>query len=806
VNPFNEEILKMVEKEQKKVMVKERGLDIPLYEEQLHVAGKSKTRVDAYTKVTGRLKYGADIEYPGALVGKVLRSPHAHALIKKVETTEAEALTGVAAILKAKDVPGKNAFGAIIPDQPVICGDKVRFIGDAVALVAAETEAIADQALALIKVEYEPIPAVFSAMDALKPDAPKVHEGGNLLTMGKVRRGDLERGFKEASFVLERTYRLPFQEHAYMEPDMALAIPHEDGTITVKGPMQAPFGVRKIVATVLGIPINRVQAVQTPLGGGFGGKDDSPLDIGSRAALLAWHTSRPVVMEYSREEVTLSTAKRHPMLVTCKLGAKDDGTLTAFEATMYDEQGAYASLGPLIPPASGAHVHAVFMLPGPYIIPNVKVDGYLVYTNNPFGGAMRGFGAPQANFVHESLIDELAEIMDMDPYEIRFKNALRLGAETVTGQVFYHSVGLKDAMKKARQVFSWDVHRNPLPLPEDLQGMEKRKGVGMSIGWYRTGTGAYSEGCGANLHLQEDGSVILYQGLVEMGQGSHTVLAQIAAEALGVELEDVRVVNPDTDIAPESGPTVASRSTTLGGMAILEAAKQIREPLLASAAEILGVSAENLAAKNRLIYDKNNPNHCVTLREAATKAKLAGRRMMGQGWWTPPVSSLDPETGQGNANFVYSYSAQMAEVEVDLKTGEVEVIRTVSAYDIGKAINPNTLEGQIEGGVSMGLGYALMEEIVVKEGMIQNLNLQNYTIPTVLDVPDVVPIYVEHPNQYGPYGAKGIGEMANIPVAAAITNAIANAIGARIYDLPANPERVYIALRRRFDEGFCSFA
>jgi CO/xanthine dehydrogenase Mo-binding subunit len=326
----------------------------------------------------------------------------------------------------------------------------------------------------------------------------------------------------------------------------------------------------------------------------------------------------------------------------------------------------------------------------------------------------------------------------------------------------------------------------------------------MSIGWYRTGTGAYSEGCSANLHLQEDGSVLLYQGLVEMGQGSHTVLAQIAAEAMGVELEDVRVVTPDTDIAPESGPTVASRSTTLGGMAILEAAKMIKKPLFETASEILKAPPERLVAKNRMIYDRDDPNLCLELKEAATKAKLAGKRMMGQGWWSPPVSSLDPETGQGNANFVYSYSTQMTEVEVDLKTGEVEVIRMVSAYDIGKAINPMTLTGQINGGVAMGMGYALMEEIVLKEGMIQNLTLQNYIIPTALDMPGIVPVIVEHPNIYGPYGAKGVGEMANIPVAPAITNAIANAIGARIYDLPANPERVYIALRRRFDGGFCT--
>jgi CO/xanthine dehydrogenase Mo-binding subunit len=657
--------------------------------------------------------------------------------------------------------------------------------------------------LELVEVDYEPLPAVFSVADALKTDAPKIHEKGNLLLTGKIRKGDVEKGFREADVVLERTYTVPFQDHASMEPEVIWAIPHPDGTMTIQGPMQTPFAVRKTIASVLGIPFNKVQCVQTPLGGGFGGKEDSPLDLGSRAALLARKTSQPVKIEFAREETALTTSKRHPMTITCKIGAKQDGTFTAFEGTLYNEQGAYASVGAFIPPSSGVHIHTISVLPGPYVIPNVKIDGYLVYTNNPYGGAMRGFGAPQANFAHESLIDELAEKMNMDSYELRRKNAFELGSETATGQILDHSVGLKDAMEKARTTFGWERRKKSLPGPDQLQHSDKSRGSGMSIGWYKTGLGAYANGYGVNLYLLEDGSAILSQGLVEMGQGLFTVLAQMAAEALGILPEDVRVIAPDTNKAPDSGPTVASRSTTVAGMAILDAAKQIREPLFQSASEILAVPAERLDAKDRLIYDRDDPARCVELKEAALRTWRTGRRMMGQGWWNPPVPSFDLETGQGSPHFVYSYSAQMAEVEVDLKTGEVKVIQMVSAYDVGKAINPTTLEGQIEGGIAMGLGYALMEEIVLKDGMIQNLTLQNYSIPTVLDMPDMVPLYVEHPNRYGPFGAKGIAEMANIPVAAAITNAVANAIGARIYDLPAKPERVYIALRRRFDKGFC---
>ena len=794
-----------MEKGKKKVKVlvkeKEKVLEIPTFVEELSTVGKSAVRIDARDKVRGKLQYGADMECPGALIGKVLRSPYPHALIRKIDVEKAKALPGVAAVLTARDVPGRNGFGAIVPDQPVICGEKVRFVGDGVALVAAETEAIAIEALKRIEVEYEPLPAVFSALDAMKEDAPRVHESGNLITTAKVRKGDAEKGFAEADVVVERTYTVPFLEHAYIEPDVVLAIPHSDGTITVQGPMQAPFTVRRNIAPVLGIPINKVQCIQTPMGGGFGGKEDSPIDIGARAAVLAWKTGKPVRMEYDREEITLSTCKRHPMVIRCRIGAKKDGSFVALEGTIHNEQGAYASLGPVIPPAGGVHAHAVVMLAGPYKIPNVKIDGYLVYTNHPYGGAMRGFGAPQVNFVHESIIDEMAERLGMNPYELRFKNSLDLGSETATGQVLDQSVGLKDTMEKAKDAFRWDTRWKSSPSLKELRKAEKRRGVGMAVGWYRTSIGTFGDGCGVNLHLQEDGSVLLYQGLTEMGQGSYTVLSQIAAEALGVGLEDVRVIAPDTDIAPESGPTVGSRSTTLMGNAILMAAEIIKKSLFESASELMGVPADRLVARNRLIYDREDPKRTVPLREAARRAMATGRRMMGQGWYAPPRPSLNLETGQGSPYFVYTYSTQMAEVEVDVKTGEVEVLDLVASFDIGKAINPLMVEGQIEGGVMMGLGYAIMEEVVLKEGVIQNLNLQDYIIPTALDMPEIKPIIIEYPNVHGPFGAKGIGEMPNIPAAPAITNAIANAIGERIYDLPAHSERVFAAIEKRYESG-----
>jgi nicotinate dehydrogenase large molybdopterin subunit len=762
-------------------------------EKKLSIAGHSVTRTDDPDKVTGKLMYGADYPQEGFLHGKILRSPHPHALIKSVDISKAKELPGVAAVLTGKDVPGRNGFGAILPDQPVICEDKVRYVGDGVALVAAETEEIAHEALSLIRVEYEVLPAVFDPRDALKPDAPKVHEGGNLLSDNKLRKGDVEKGFQEADVIMKRTYQVPFLEHAYLEPDVTLAVPQQNGTMLVEGPMQAPFTVRRNIAAVLGVPVNQVRVRQIHMGGGFGGKEDSPIDIGCRAAVLARHTGRPVRIALEREEVTLQTCKRHPMIMEVKIGAAKDGKILAFEGVIYDEQGAYAGLGPVIPPAGGSHIHSMVMMPGPYEIPHAKVDAYLSYTNHPYGGAMRGFGAPQVHIAHEQLIDELAGELGMDPFDIRHINAFRLGSATATGQVLDQSVGLLDTLDACADAFRWKERfgKNNYVDPQS----SKRSGVGIGMGWYRTSIGTAGDGCGANVYVHEDGSVLLYSGITEMGQGAFTVLPQICAEELGIAMEDVRLVKPDTDLVPESGPTVGSRSTTLMGNAIIMAARQVMASILEMASEMLLVPVERLEAKNRLIYDKEDTHKSLAFKEVAAKCMATGKRLIGQGWWTPPAASLDPETGQGNPYFVYTYSTHMAEVLVDVETGEVEITDYVAAFDVGKAINPKALEGQIEGGVAMGLGYALMEEVAMVDGVPQNLNLQDYLIPTTLDMPDIKPIILEVENKFGPYGAKGIGEMPNIPATPAILNAITDACGGRVRSLPADPERVFMAIR-----------
>jgi len=761
------------------------------------VVGKSVPRTEARNKATGKLQFGSDYSSENFLHGRILTSPYPHAMIESIDIEEAKKLEGVVAILTARDVPGRNGFGVYIPDQPVACDTEVRFVGDGVALIAAESERIAQEACSLIDVKYKLLPHNYDPRHALDSEASNNDSTSNLLLHSKLKKGVIEKGFKESDVILERTYEVPYGEHAYLEPDIAMAIPKADGVMLIESATQAPFSVRRNVAAVLGIPVNHVRVRQIPLGGGFGGKLDASIDLGCRAAVLAAHTGRPVRLALDREEVALQTVKRHPHIMTIRIGARKDGTLCAFEGKIVNEQGAYASVGPLSPPAAGVNIHSTIMMPGPYQIPHCKVDSYLCLTNHPPGGAMRGFGAPQVCFAHESIMDELAQELRMNPVEIRRKNALRLGSYTATGQFLDQSVGLVDTLDACARTFGWNsrysdevrVNRNS----------DKARGVGVAMGWYRTSGGYSSDGCGANVYVYEDGSVLVFSGIAEMGQGSHTVLRQICAEELGVKLEDVRLVQPDTDLVPESGPTVASRSTTVMGNAIIEACKEINASVRSVAADILNVPVEKLGVKNGYIYDKENTSCFVAFKDAAARCMATGKRLIGQGWWTPPAPTLDPETGQGDPFFVYSYSTQMAEVMVDLGTGQVDVTDYVAAFDIGKAINPQAAEGQIEGGVAMGLGYALMEEVVIQEGHIQNLGLRDFVIPTSQDVPNIKSLILEGDNKLGPFGAKGLGEMPNIPVAPAILNAIANACGARIRSLPAHPGKILKALKGNKD-------
>lgn len=763
-------------------------------EERLAAVGKSPPRVDALEKVKGETRFTSDLHLPGMLHGKVLRSRYPHARIKGIYTSEAERLPGVVVVATAKDVPGRNAFGRALPDQPVVAGDKVRFRGDAVALVAAESEQIAEEALQLIRVEYEELPALFDPREALEPSAPLIHERGNLLAHIKIRKGDVEQSFPSCDVIVENTYRTQMVEHLYLEVENALAVLGPDGVMTVWGTSQAPFNVRQVVANVLGFPVDKVRILQTQSGGGFGGKTDAAFDVCSRTALLAYLTRRPVKMVYSREESIVASSKRNPMIMEFRTGAAKDGRLLAAEARVYINKGAYASVGLFMPPAGGLPTRTAYHSLGPYVVPNVKVDVYSVYTNQPYGGPMRGYGQPQVAFAHESQMDELAARLGMDPLELRLRNGFEEGSETHTGQILDHSVGLKETMRRATEAISWEEHRRA-----KLWGLGpllgNRRGMGMGCCFFGISSGRYPDFGGAHLWVAEDGRLLIGTGAVELGQGMKTALTQIAADALGASLEDVVLTDPDTQTDADSQTTTASRVTTLVGNAIVLAAAEARRTLTEMAAQMLEGGVEDVEIREGLVSLASRPDHIIPLREVGRECYRNGKRLLGKGVWQPPRPTWNPETGQGRPCHAYAFATQVAEVEVDTETGQVKVLRIAAAHDVGKAVHPIMIQGQIEGGVSMGLGYALTEEVQLERGMPLNTSLATYLSLVAPDTPEVIPIIVEERNRLGPFGAKGVGEPPAVPTAAAIANAIYDAIGVRIKELPATPERVLQALK-----------
>ncbi|MEQ9714920.1 MAG: xanthine dehydrogenase family protein molybdopterin-binding subunit [Candidatus Asgardarchaeum sp.] len=760
--------------------------------EMLTIVGKPVKRIDAYEKVTGLARYVRDLRFQNMLYGFVFRSTEPHAKIKKLDVKEAKKVPGVYAVVTADDIPGENIVPIILNDRPLLAKDKVRYIGEAIALIAAETKEIAKIAASKIKVEYEPLPAIFDALEAMKEDAPKIHDSGNIFTHYKIRKGDVEKAFKEADLIIENVYQTNYQEHVYIEPQGALAVPEGDG-ITVYSSTQCPYYVQKAVANVLGLPRSKVRIIVTTVGGGFGGKEDVPSWVSAEAAVLAWVTKRPVLLEYDREEDMETSSKRHPGYVKYKSAFKKDGTLIGIKVEYVIDAGAYSTLSP--PVIFRGTIHA----PGPYKIPNVWVDGYAVATNKVPTGAFRGFGSPQVIFAYEQQIDEAAYKLGLDPAEIRLKNALDLGDETATGQILRYSVGVKETIRKAIEVSDWYRKRKEYSLMEGT----KRRGIGMSTIIYGVGLGAAGkilERSGATVQITTDGSVIVLVGTSEMGQGMRTVLAQIAAEALGVTIDKIYLPEVDTLAVPDSGPTVASRATVMSGNAIIDAAEKIKENLLKVASEELNVPPERLDIKDNVIFDTDNPNVKVEFDKIVEIAYAKGVKLAAVGWYHAPDTTFN-EQGLGDAYYVYSYATHVAEVEVDLETGKVNVIDYYAVHDSGKIINPVTAEGQVQGGVAQGIGYALLEDLVVENGKIMNPNLTDYLIPSIKDVPNIKVYFVEAEYPEGPFGAKGLGEPCLMPVAAAIANAIRHATGVRIKKLPMTAEKVFFALKEHGVRG-----
>ena len=738
--------------------------------------GQEIPRVDALEKVLGEAKFGADQSVQKPLSLKLVRSPKAHARVVSIDSSEALRVPGVERVFTAKDIPGKNAIGIITKDQPVLALDRVRYIGDPVALVAAKTDEAAEEGASKISVVFEDLPAIHDPEEALKAYAPAIHEKGNVLLDFNVIKGDVQAGFKEADAIVEETYSTTWVEHAYLEPDTGIAYLDEQGRVVVLCPTQNVHYDQKEIASVLGLPLEKVRVIQSATGGGFGGRLDVTLQC--FLALATFHFKCPVRMVYPREEVFQGTAKRHPLRIRYKSGAKKDGTLTAVEVDILGDTGAYASYGVAVCMRSAVHAT------GPYRIPHVKARSLMVYTNNPWSGAMRGFGVPQMAFAHESQMDLLAHALGIDPIDLRLRNALAPGSETATGQTLAASVGIAETLEKVKE---W---RDSHPHPRVEPGRPYiRRGTGIGSMWYGIGNTGVANPSTAQIEIDGMGEVRLFTGAADIGQGSDTVLLQIASEGIGLPLREIRLFRADTALTTDAGASSASRQTYISGNAVLNAVKSLKQEAIKEASSLLRVDEKDLICVEGAVRQRSKPSNILPLREVARRR---GRVLRGEGHFDPETTKLDPKTGQGIPYATYAFATNLAEVEVDIETGKVKVIRMIAAHDTGKAIHPKSVAGQILGGVTMGMGFALLEEYVPGE----TTSFVNYLLPTTKDVPEVVPIIVQDEEPTGPFGAKGVGEPALIASAPAILNAIADAIGERVYQLPASLERVREAAQK----------
>jgi len=737
--------------------------------------GKPVISVDAVQKVTGTTLYSADLQMEHMLVAKLFRSPHAHAKILSIDVSEANAISGVVGIFTGHDVPGQNILGYMEPkDHPVLATEKVRQIGDPIVLVAAESEAAADTALQKIRVTYEELPRITNTSSALDKDSPLIHERGNQIKIRGERmvqpviKGDVDRGFGEADFVIENTYQTPFQEHAYLEPEAGIAYLDDQQRIVVESGNQDSHHHQNEISLFLGLPPEKIHVIQAPLGGSFGSKIDVSVQL--YLALVVHRLRRPVKMVWSREESFLVSPKRHASRMRLKHGVRNDGRITALEGEIVLDTGAYASWGPNV------LIRALIHGTGPYEIDNVHLKGKLVYTNNTLAGAFRGFGLPQIMFGIESQMDLLAAQVGMDPLEFRAINALKLGSTTGTGQKLSTSVGLLDTLSAVRRF------RSGNNLEENGQRADIRRGQGIACMHYGIGYTAVRNPSPVELEFSKEGIVHIYSGAVDMGQGPATIFRQMVVEDLGVPFERTRVTLADTDLCQNSLTTCASRTTYYSGNAIRMAVSRMKKIILDTLSRLSNHECSSFILDGDHI--RSGDFH-IPLSRFHEFCSDNGIPLRTEGLCDPDVTGLD-EKGAGSPYATYAYATQMADVEVNLKTGEVKVLRVVSAHDVGKAINPLLIEEQIEGAVMQGLGYALMEDYRQEK----TVDFKNYRIPRFSDTPEIVSIVLENEDPTGPFGAKGVSECALIPTAVSISNAIANAIGARIYKIPVKPNQI----------------
>lgn len=760
--------------------------------------GGRSIRPDAAAKVQGKQKYVGDLRPPGMVHAAILASDQAPARIRKLDVSAARQVDGVVDVVTAADLGDRNRIGIVFDDQPLLADTEVRMVGERLALVLAETPAACRAGLAAIQVDLETLPGVYDAERALDADAPLVHPDGNLIRTFAVDRGDLEAARKAAEVVIEETYRIGGQEHAYLEPQGCLAAPEPTGGMRLYSSTQCPFYVRGAAARVLSQPLSAIRVLQTPTGGGFGGKEDYPNEVAACAAVLAQRSGRPVRLILPRELDFQASTKRHRMTVHHKLYADASGRILGVDAELLVDAGAYVGMSTVV--AERANTSVV----GPYSVDNLRVRTQVLRTNNLFGGPFRGFGAPQATVVHECQMDRLAREVGLTPLEVRRTNALAPDRSTWSSGETVASTERLGAVLDA--VAESDVMAQAPCVVEE--GGRYRQGTGLAVFIYGCNLhhgGQPLDRGGALVQIQADGSVSLAIGVTEMGQGALTAARVIAATALGADEERIRITEVDTDMVADSGPTVASRATLVGGRAICDAADQLQTRLRPLAAELLDAAApdtatadtataDNVTADNVVVvdggYQTPDGRRRVAFEEVA--ALLHARRLnpVAVGWYRSEPREYDAETGQGQAYMFYSFGAHATRVRVDTWTGKVDVVSITAIHDVGRIIHQTAIEGQVEGGAVQAMGWACMESLNLDKGRLVNPSFTDYLVPTAVDAPPVNMVFLEDPEPLGPFGARGIGEPSFIPGSAAIANAVAAAVGRPVTDLPLIPERV----------------
>ncbi len=751
--------------------------------------GKSLTRTDAPGKIHGETLFAGDYVMPGMLHAKILRSPEPSARLKNLDVSKARALPGVACVLTyadlekgtvSTDIPGQTGFKRLDTDQQILVDEIVRYHGEPIALVAAETLNIAQDAVDLIEFDLEPRKAVFDPFEALKPGAPIIFGEDNIVAQYKVRKGDIEAGFSAAETIVENTFRTQYIEHAFLEPEVGLAWMDEQKVINIRTSTQCVEHFRD-VAEAIGVPHSKVRVRGAMVGGGFGGKSDILVEL--YLALLTMATKRPVRICYTREESFFGHGKRHPFTITHKTGFDKNGRITAAKIDIMSESGPYAYMSPYV------LLYATEAGPGPYRVDNVHVDSRCVATNNMYTTAFRGFGATQACIAYEQQMDEAAKVLGIDRLELRRRNFLQTGDSVVTGFKVESAVWTDRCMAAAVEAIGE-------PTPDD--GPIK---TGQGVAVYQQGYGRLiwlHDTAEAWIGIEMDATVVIRSGITDIGAGQTSSLAQIAAELLGVSMDVITVYNSDSSTTPLAGTSTATRGLYMSGNAARLAAERLRERLVARAATKFGVGPDDIDLADSTAFVIDDRERSMPLKDLVAICASEGIRRNELAMFRAPFGDpLDAETGQGQAHPDYTFGAHAVEVTVDTETGEVTIIKSVGAHDVGQAINPDAVEGQIAGGATQGHGYALSEELIYKDGKLITPSLSEYLCPTSMDTPRIQSIIFESRSGLGPFGAKGVGEPAHTPAAPAVANAVADAIGVRVHDLPVTPEKIVRALREK---------